>query len=200
MKKLFIIIVIICAGIFISFQKNTQNEFSEQELQTTCRVLAKLSDASINKNKKDKVLIYYSAYKSIREEYTFNNNCDAYFNQVKSQYGSGLGSWTIKTDSPPIKIVISGSGGFTHHEIGLLDKIKANKLDEIDIENALLLKDIKNGEVKTENIKKTDIDEIKKILNNMNNLDLDKINSEKLNQLKKPVYNLNDFNKAVKDQ
>lgn len=185
---------------FISFQENTKNEFSEQELQTTCRVLAKLSGESINKNKKDKVLIYYIAYKSIREDYTFTNNCDVYFDQIKSQYGSALGSWTIKTDSPPVKILLPSSGGFTHHEIELLDKIKASKLDEIDIENALLLKDIKSGEIKGEEIKKSDIDEIKKILNNIDNLDLDKITSDKLYQVKKPVNNLKDFNKTVKDQ
>lgn len=200
MKKVFIIIVIICAGIFISFQENTKNEFSEQELQTTCRVLAKLSDAAINKNKKDKILIYYSAYKSIREDYTFTNNCDTYFNEIKSQYGSELGSWTIKTDSPPRKIVVLGSGGFTHREIELLDKIKANQLEEIDIENALLLKGIKNGEIKTENINNTNIDELKQIFNNMNDLGLDKISPEKLYELKKPVNNLNNLNKAVKDK
>ena len=181
----------------LSFQNKTAT--TELELQTTCKMLAKLTSNAIDKNRKDKVAIYYNAYKALREENNFTNNCDNYFNQVKESYGTYIGTWTIQSDYPPKKVITPGNGGgFTHHEVELMEKIKAFNLSEKDIQELLLLKDLKNGHISREQLKNLNVEEYKSLFENIKPLDSDKIDPANLNNLTNPSYNIEEFKKEIK--
>jgi hypothetical protein len=194
MKTILTISALISIGLLLSFQ--TQDKPTNSELKTTCIVLAKLSNNAIDKNRKDVLAIYYNAYKALREENNFSDNCDSYFDKIKANHGSSFGTWKIQSEFPP-KLLVSSGGGFTHKEIEFMEKLKNYRLFEKDFQDILLFMDIKRGVIKTDNIQNIDLNEWKSMIKTYNNLNLDKVEPKKIEELNKPSYNIKEFKQVI---
>lgn len=128
-------VLLFCTFVLIGQRALTQTPIrpTDQELKTTCTVLAKLTDTAINNNQKAKITLYYNTYCALQETYTFADNCDTYFKEIKSRYGNDMGVWTIKSDYPPKRAQYQGNN-FTNNEKDLIEKIRRGELTDKDIQ------------------------------------------------------------------
>jgi hypothetical protein len=199
MRKILITVIILSILFLLSFQ--TQLKPTNSELKTTCIVLAKLTDNAIENQRNDLVTLYLNTYKAMREEHNFSNSCDKYFDDIKSIYGNSLGVWGIYSEFPPRQVESAiVRGNYTHKEIIFMEQLKSYSLFETDFHDILLFMDIKRGQINVENIKKTDVKEWNNTINKIKDLKLDEIELKLIDELSKPIYNINEFKQNVEQR
>lgn len=181
MKTLLIITSIFCFNYFlISDQLNIKSE----DLNNTCKVLYLLTEEAIDDNRKDLVTIYYNAYKAIRIKYEITDDCDRYFEEIKSKYKPDVGKWTIGLDFPPVDYLSpTRNYDIKHKELELLKVFNELNLEIKDLEQIVLLKGIQNNIIDLKILKNSNLDDIKELKDNLNKLKIKKITPATLNKM-----------------
>ena len=172
---------------------------SNSELNTTCSVLYQLTDKAIDNDRKDLVALYYNAYKAIRENGFTSVGCDTYFDDIKSNYLTDIGFWTLTLDFPPKRISGNFNGNFTHKEVETLRKINELNLTVEDLTRFSIFKELIENNVDLGTLKTTNVEDLRLIEQNLMNLQLEKIDFNSLNKLPNNRLKIEEYKKIISE-
>lgn len=88
-------------ALFICCQANAQ-KLSQASVDTTCKVLAELTDAAIRDKEKDKIAVYYNTFQFIAAQYNVKSAYRTYFKEV-AKNANLVGQFNIGLTHPPKK-------------------------------------------------------------------------------------------------
>ncbi|MDW7694448.1 hypothetical protein R9C00_06835 [Flammeovirgaceae bacterium SG7u.111] len=195
----FLFIVAACS---LSFFTKIEDNISQKDLRTTCKVLYQLTDEAIDNDRKDNIAIYYNAYYAIRGNYNITDGCDQYFEGISSSYFNDIGSYNINLESPPKakempKIVV---GGFTHQQVQVLEKITELNITMDDLEKYFFYNELQKGYIDLNKLKPENIDDLMKIYDNMNKINLNHFDANKVKDLPNKKLEIKEFNEIIKNK
>lgn len=182
-----------------SFVTSDQSQIVQDDLKATCRVLYKLTEKAIDNNRKDLIAVYYNAYKAIQLNNKITDDCDRYFDEIRTKYRNDIEDLILGLDFPPRYFSSPTRGRFTHKEIETLTKFKELNLTLEDLEQIKLFKGIQENNIDLKLLKNSNTQIIKQLNDNLNKLKIEDIDYSKLNQLSNDKLKIEELQKVIRE-
>ena len=199
MKKVFLILIVLAGISGFTYLRIEENKLSAQEVSCACTVLSKLTDEAVRNGDKDEVALYFNTFQAIKNKYPFSQSCTQYFDDIKTTQGNAVGEFRIGMSRPPL-IYKGPSGGFTHKEVSLMNKMKDLNVEETDLDQLMLYKGFIEGKVDITRLKATEIDGLNKMQQSLEKMDLKKLDQKKISEFENKEVKVEEFQKMIKNE